>query len=777
MKVYSDLLQAMGDTPLVTMRRISPNPAVKILAKIEAANPGGSIKDRVALAMIEAAERSGELTKDKIVIEATSGNTGIGLAMVCAVKGYRLRLLMSERASQERQKIVQAYGAEIQLTPGHLSTDGAIEEAYRLAREEPDKYVLMDQFNNPASIEAHYLGTGKEIWEQTEGRVTHVVLTLGTSGTAMGVTRRLKEHNPAVQVVAVEPYAGHAIQGLKNMQESYPPGIYDKSALDRIMRVEDEEAFAMARQLAREEGVFAGMSSGAAMAAAVRLAQELEEGLVVVILPDSGERYLSTPLFAPKRRHGITLHGVGASEPRYLEPGPKGLGLFTTGPALDSLDDLDAWRRIVVMDVLARHLENAGVAAGLHVALADMDDRAVKARREAGMNAAGFLEHAMAGLQSRAAFWGVSEKTVFHPASRSVDAILDLCRKLLLKGAAYEKMRSVYFDVLRFPSYGRLSEQDLESLSLGKTVDLANYVKDNPKDFTLLKRATLQDLKELDCLQTEWGNVRPSWFLQHGVVALDAMPSLDVCMVGANQRFPHLENLRAIWTLGKSGGKGGEPQAWLVCGGVHCEGDAGLPAEAAQLEPHALRMWLLSTAPHKSLTCSADSLHMWQRNWSKVQSLAVELAELAFDADTPASRAELGEDVEQQLAALRSGYRQALEEDLSLHRYWAALFATGREARKLLGKGGLKPRDAAAWLSQLREHDEILGFLDRLRMPLARKDWPADVAALVREREQARSAKDYARADALRAEIGAAGCELEDTARGVRLYPGGKRQE
>lgn len=273
--VSQSVLDLIGNTPLVEIKRLNPNPRVKIYAKIESVNPGGSIKDRVALAMIKRAEEMGEISKDKIIIEATSGNTGIGLAMVCAVKGYKLMLLMPESASEERKRIMRAYGAEIYLTPGHLSTDGAIEEAYRLAREEKDKYVLMDQFNNPASIDAHYNGTGLEIWEQTNGKVTHVVAALGTSGTAMGISKRLKELNSEVQIIAIEPYVGHSIQGLKNMQASYPPGIFDRHKVDKIINIDDDTAFEYTRKLAREEGIFAGMSSGAALAGAVEVAKKI----------------------------------------------------------------------------------------------------------------------------------------------------------------------------------------------------------------------------------------------------------------------------------------------------------------------------------------------------------------------------------------------------------------------------------------------------------------------------------------------------------------------
>src|SRR5512134_1847462 len=219
----ASILSAIGNTPLVEIRRMNPNPRVKLFAKLEYLNPGGSIKDRPALYMIESAERSGELTPDKIVIEATSGNTGIGLAMVCAVKGYRLLLAMSEAVSIERQMILKARGAEILLTPGHLGTDGAIEEVYRLVRENPQRYFAVVQFNNESNWKAHYYGTADEIWRQTDGSVTTLVAAMGTTGTLMGVSRRLKELNPEILIVGVEPYLGHKIQGLKNLKEAYCP--------------------------------------------------------------------------------------------------------------------------------------------------------------------------------------------------------------------------------------------------------------------------------------------------------------------------------------------------------------------------------------------------------------------------------------------------------------------------------------------------------------------------------------------------------------------------
>ncbi len=291
------ILDCIGNTPLARIECLNPNPRVKLYAKLEGNNPGGSIKDRIALYMIEAAEREGRLTRDKIILEATSGNTGIGLAMVASAKKYRVKLTMPACVSIERRRILEAFGAELILSPPQESTDGAIRLAHRILTEEPDTYFMPNQFDNEMNIRAHYETTGREVVEQTAGKVTHFVAGIGTTGTIMGVGQRLKEHNPEVRVVAVEPVVGHRIQGLKNMSESIVPKIFDPSILDERHQVNDEEAFDTTRMLAIKEGIFVGMSSGAAMHVALRMSSELTEGVIVVILPDRGDRYLSTSLF------------------------------------------------------------------------------------------------------------------------------------------------------------------------------------------------------------------------------------------------------------------------------------------------------------------------------------------------------------------------------------------------------------------------------------------------------------------------------------------------
>ena len=292
------VLDAIGNTPLVELKHIASRGGARVMAKLEGSNPGGSVKDRPALWMIERAEEEGRLKHGKIILEPTSGNTGIGLAMVCACKGYRIKLTLPECVSVERRQTLLAYGAELVLTPAAERTDGAIREAHRIYDENPDHYFMPNQFTNPDNWKSHYETTAPEIIEQTEGKITAFVAGMGTTGTLMGVSKRLKEHSADIKIIGVEPVEGHAIQGLKNMKEAIVPEIYDRDRLDRIIIVDDREAFSATKTLALEEGLFVGMSSGAALHAALEVAAEMKpEDTVVVLLPDRGDRYLSTNLF------------------------------------------------------------------------------------------------------------------------------------------------------------------------------------------------------------------------------------------------------------------------------------------------------------------------------------------------------------------------------------------------------------------------------------------------------------------------------------------------
>ena len=292
-----NLLSAIGSTPLVELNNLNGNSKVRIFGKLEGINPGGSIKDRPAYYMIKKAEESGKLIREKTLIEPTSGNTGIALAMIGAARGYKVKLCMPECVSLERRRIIESFGAEAVLTPANEGTDGAIKKAHQLIAEEPDKYYMPNQFENENNVLSHYETTGPEIFSQTKGKIDVFVAGMGTGGTLMGVAKYLKERKPQVEIIGVEPTVGNKIQGLKNMQESIVPKIYHLEKLDEKITVEDDPAYEVTRLLATKEGIFVGMSSGAAIVGALRIAKKMDSGIIVVILPDRGDRYLSTTLF------------------------------------------------------------------------------------------------------------------------------------------------------------------------------------------------------------------------------------------------------------------------------------------------------------------------------------------------------------------------------------------------------------------------------------------------------------------------------------------------
>ena len=301
MKIANNILDLIGNTPMVKIGKLVGEKDATVLAKLEWYNIGGSIKDRAALYLIKKAEEEGRMNPDKIILEATSGNTGIALAMISAVKGYKIAIVMPESVSVERRKIIKAYGAELILSSATKGTGGAIELKQHLLKENPDKYVDINQFKDPANVLAHYETTGKEILEQSDEKVDMIVVGVGTAGTGVGISKRVKEFNPNIRIVGMTPKLGVSIQGLRNPKESYSTQLFNRDAFNEIIEITREEMqtiFEVTRKLAREEGLFVGLSAGAIMYVALKKAKELGRGKVIVaVLPDSGMKYLSTTLF------------------------------------------------------------------------------------------------------------------------------------------------------------------------------------------------------------------------------------------------------------------------------------------------------------------------------------------------------------------------------------------------------------------------------------------------------------------------------------------------
>jgi len=752
------LLDAIGNTPMVEIRRLNPNPKARILAKLEYMNPGGSIKDRPALYMIEAGEKSGELTPDKTVIEATSGNTGIGLAMVCAVKGYKLLLAMSESASLERRKILKARGAEILLTPGHMGTDGAIEAVYRLVREHPEAYFMADQYNTEANWKAHYYGTAVEIWEQTEKTVTTLVATMGTTGTLMGLSRRLKEFNPDIRIVGVEPYLGHKIQGLKNMKEAYEPGLFEKERLDKKVNIEDEEAFETARKLAREEGLFVGMSSGAAMAVAVKEAQAMSSGTIVVIFPDSGERYLSTPLFTIADKIAMKVFNTMHRRKEPLEPMlPGKVSVYSCGPTAHARLHPDEWRRFVFADLLCRYLRYRGYDVTHVMNITDLDDKTIKGSAKAGMALSVFTQQYIDAFHKDLEMLGITPADKYPRASEHIREMVALAEKLYIKGFAYEKLRSLYFNISKFKEYGRLSGIDIDKIRLGATVDLDEYEKENPRDFTLFKRCTLSELKRGIYTPTEWGNVRPSWHIQCTAMSMKYLgESFDIHTSGRTLLFPHHENEIAI-----AQALTGKPLAkyWLHCDRVLLDGkkmDENLPLfnladlTEAGYTGRDIRYWLLSTHYRKPVRFSTERLDAAKRSLGRLNACLENLRNVTSGAPYP--------ELDQLLYDIKQGFVQAMDEDMNISAAIASLFRSVKAINKLMLEKMIDPEGAQKLLETFRGINTVLNIFD-----FGDRTGDPEIERLIRERDSARKDRNWPLADRLREELQSRGLMVRDS--------------
>jgi cysteinyl-tRNA synthetase len=767
-------LALIGNTPLVRLQRICPNPEVEIWAKLECHNPGGSVKDRVAKSMIEAAEKSGDLTRDKIILEATSGNTGIGLALVGAVKGYKVLLAMSEAVSQERCQILAALGAEFLRTPAHLGTDGAIEAVYRLQRREPGKYFIPDQYNNPANPLSHYDGTALEVWDQTGGRITHLVATMGTSGTLMGMSRRLKELNSGIEIVGVEPYLGHKIQGLKNMKEAYRPGIFDRKRLDRKVNVHDEDAYATSRLLAREEGLFVGMSSGAAAYAAIQLAKEMSEGVIVAILPDGGERYLSTTLFRTspaetRRELKLELYDTLTRAQRKFEPLVAGkVSMYSCGPTVNAEPTLGLLRRVVAADLLRRYLEYCGYEVKHVMNITDLDDNTIQESIKRGVPLKELTDRYTAEFMECLDKLDVKHAWKYPRTSEHVDDMTALTQRLIDKGYAYERLRSVYFNIGKLPKYGALSGLDFSKIKVGATVDLDEYDKNDPRDFTLFKRATLAEMSRDIFFETNWGNVRPSWHVQCTAMALRYLgEEFDIHTGGTDILFPHNEN--EIAQCEALNGKG-PARYWVhselvLAGGRKMSRSAGNAVTLKEIEQlgypaRVIRYLLVSAHYRQPLAYSEEKLNSARAALHRIDAFVIRLQRCTGRKRTDTVKGL----VEEALASFES----AMEADLNVPMALGAIFTLIRRVNQQFSAGEVSKEDASLVLDALARINTVVAVIDF--NPAGAEHEDPEIELLVNRRDEARERKDYEEADRIREDLKKRNVVLEDTVYGTMYW-------
>ncbi|MFZ3049058.1 MAG: cysteine--tRNA ligase, partial [Desulfatirhabdiaceae bacterium] len=657
----------------------------------------------------------------------------------------------------ERQKILKARGAEILLTPGHLGTDGAIEEVYRLARENPDDYFMADQYNNPANWQAHYCGTAVEVWNQTQGAITLLVATMGTSGTLMGMSRKLKELNPNITIVGVEPYLGHKIQGLKNMKEAYQPGIFDKRLLDKKINIDDEEAFDMTRRLAREEGMFVGMSSGAALAIARKEAEKLESGCIVVIFPDSGERYLSTSLFAVRERIDMVLFNtLNRKKENFLSASPKTATLHSEGPTVHQPMHIGECRRIVVSDLLSRYLEFRGYAVNHVMNITDLDDKTIDGSETANLSLPQFTQQYIDQFFQDLNMLTIRPAAAYPKASEYIPDMVEMAERLAQKGFAYEKLHSLYFDVSRYAEYGRFSGIDINKIRIGATVDLDDYEKDNPRDFTLLKRARLSDLKRGIYTKTAWGNVRPSWHLQGVAMAMKHLgQTFDIYVSGRELMFPHHENEIAI-----AGALTGKPLAryWLHCDGVMFQGKMVDERQNRMMLQDLLdrgfsgkeiRFWLLSTHYRKAIVFSSDRFTHARNALNRINT--------CIRALTQVTSGKAFAELDQLIYDIRTGFVTSMDDDINIAAALASLFQHVKKINQLVLTNEIDSAGAHKLIEIFQDIDSVLQI-----MSFSKPVPDDDIDRLTEERNRARAEKNWHLADRIRDELRARGVAVQD---------------
>lgn len=762
-KIHDGIISLIGNTPMVKITKLNPyhDEGIEIYAKLEGFNPGGSIKDRIALKMIESAEESGELTKDKTIIEPTSGNTGIGLAMVAAIKGYNVEIVMSAAVSVERRKVLEGFGAKIILSSKDEGTDGAIRLTREMVAKHPEKYFNPDQFNNENNFLAHYETTGVEIVNQVPD-LTHFVCALGTTGTIRGNSMRIKEHNENIQVVALEPNIGHKIQGLKNMDEAIKPGIYDTKFFDEKLTVPDRESFDAARDLMKKEGIFVGMSSGSALWGALQIAERLhgegKKGKIVTIFADRAEKYLSTNLILEDKMSFKIFNTLTRQKQEFV-PLEKGkVKMYTCGPTVYNYAHVGNFRSYIFADIFKRHLRYKGYDVKHVMNITDVDDKTIRGSKEKGQTLKEFTEFFTEEFFKDFDGLNILRPEEIPKATETVDEMVDFVEKLLEKGYAYKgEDGSVYFKIEKFEDYGKMAHLDLQNLKAGARICHQEYDKENASDFVLWK-AYKEDEDGDVVWDTSLGKGRPGWHLECSAMSMKYLgESIDIHTGGIDLIFPHHQNevAQSECLTGKT-----FVNYWVHCNHLMVEGkkmskSLGNFYTARDIfekgfSPKALRYLLLSTHYRQQLNLTMDSLKASEQAVERLHEFMLRVKDISTEKEN-------GEGIQMMIDQLDKEFEAHMDDDLNTPQALASVFDFVKKINKLIDEERVSKDYAEKIIAQLEKIDKVLGLLDFIEAEI-----PEDVINVAEERKAARESKNWAKSDELRDKIAEMGFSILD---------------
>ncbi|MFP4402893.1 MAG: cysteine--tRNA ligase [Candidatus Woesearchaeota archaeon] len=769
--IYNNIIEMIGNTPLIKLNKINPYKNVNIYAKLEGLNPGGSIKDRIALEMINNAINEKKLTKDKTIIEPTSGNTGIGIAMVGAVLGYNVEIVMSEAVSIERRKVLEALGAKIILSPKDEGTDGAIKLCKYLVKKHPEKYFMPDQFNNKNNYLAHYKTTANEIIKDLPN-IDMFICALGTSGTIIGCSKKLKEYNKKIKTIAVEPTIGHKIQGLKNMNEAIVPGIYDENLYDEKITVIDEDAYNYARQIMKIEGIFVGMSSGAALFGALKKAKEFNKGCkdkelnIVIIFPDRAEKYLSTKLIEGDKMSFKLFNTLTRKKQEFITLEKNKVKMYTCGPTVYNYAHIGNFRSYIFSDLLKRYLLFKGYEV-IHVMnITDVDDKTIKGSINENKTLTEFTNFYTNEFFKDFKSLNILKPEFIPKATDTINEMVEFVKKLLDKGYAYKSEDgSIYFDISKFKKYGEMANINLNNLKKGARICHDNYEKENASDFVLWKAYKKEEDKDV-FWETEIGKGRPGWHLECSTMSMKYLGEcIDIHTGGIDLVFPHHQNEVA---QSEALTKKTFVNYWIHCNHLIVDGKKMSKSLGnfytirdllkKGFSEKAIRYLLISTHYRQQLNLTIKSLNAAENTINRLNEFILRLN----DIENNNKNNNKGIDI--LINELNEHFIKAMDDDLNTPEAIASLFEFIKKINKLIDENRISKENANKIKDELNKLDTILGILDYKEEQI-----PKEIIDLAEERLIARNEKNWELSDKLREKIEQKGYSIKDIKNNYRI--------